>query len=59
MGYLTIDKFNIIFMERTKQNVKDFDNPNKFTHLINSLLGLMIDLVLKKTTNKTLKPTFN
>lgn len=41
MGYPTIDKFDIKFIERTKQNVKEFDKPNKFTHLINSLVGLI------------------
>ena len=41
MGYPTIDKFDIKFIERTKQNVKEFDKLNKFTHLINSLVGLI------------------
>ena len=41
MGYPTIDKFDIKFIERTKANVKTFKSPNKFTHLINSLLGLI------------------
>lgn len=41
MGYPTVDKFDIKFIERTKANVKSFDKPNKFTHLINSLLGLI------------------
>ena len=41
MGYPTIDKFDIRFIERTKANVKEFDKPNKFTHLINSLVGLI------------------
>jgi hypothetical protein len=41
MGYPTIDKFDIKFIERTKQNVKDYDKQNKFTHLINSLVGLI------------------
>jgi len=41
MGYPTIDKFDIKFIERTKANVKSFKSPNKFTHLINSLLGLI------------------
>ncbi|RAR70625.1 HEPN family nuclease [Flavobacterium aciduliphilum] len=41
MGYPTIDKFDIKFIERTKQNVKEFDKTNKFTHLINSLVGLI------------------
>ena len=41
MGYPTIDKFDIKFIERTKQNVSEFDKTNKFTHLINSLVGLI------------------
>lgn len=41
MGYPTIDKFDIKFIERTKANVKSFNRPNKFTHLINSLIGLI------------------
>lgn len=41
MGYPTIDKFDIKFIERTKQNVEESDNPNSFTHLINSMLGLI------------------
>ena len=41
MGYPTIDKFDIKFIERTKANVRSFKSPNKFTHLINSLLGLI------------------
>ena len=41
MGYPTIDKFDIKFIERTKANVKSFKRPNKFTHLINSLIGLL------------------
>jgi len=41
MGYPTIDKFDIKFIKRTKTNVKSFDHPNTFTHLINSLIGLI------------------
>ncbi|HEY5123858.1 MAG TPA: HEPN family nuclease [Ignavibacteria bacterium] len=41
MGYPTIEKFDIIFIERTLANVKEFVNPNTFTHLINSLVGLI------------------
>lgn len=41
MGYPTIDKFDIKFIERTKANIKTFNKPNKFTHLINSLIGLI------------------
>ena len=41
MGYPTIDKFDIKFIERTKQNVTAFNKPHKFTHLINSLVGLI------------------
>jgi hypothetical protein len=41
MGYPTIEKFDIKFIERTKANVIEFDKPNSFTHLINSLVGLI------------------
>ncbi|WP_161805860.1 HEPN family nuclease [Pedobacter sp. Hv1] len=41
MGYPTIDQFDIKFIERTKQNVASFSGPNKFTHLLNSLIGLI------------------
>jgi hypothetical protein len=41
MGYPTIDKFDIKFIERTKENLKEPDLPNSFTHLINSLIGLV------------------
>jgi hypothetical protein len=41
MGYPTIDKFDIRFIERTLTNVKMFRYQNRFTHLINSLLGLI------------------
>ena len=41
MGYPTIERFDIKFIERTKDNVKEFDKPNSFTHLINSLVGLI------------------
>ena len=41
MGYPTIDKFDIKFIQRTKANVKGFTGDNKFTHLLNSLIGLV------------------
>lgn len=41
MGYPTIERFDIEFIKRTKSNVEEFDDGNKFTHLINSLLGLI------------------
>jgi len=41
MGYPTIDKFDIKFIERTKENLKESELPNTFTHLINSLIGLI------------------
>jgi hypothetical protein len=41
MGYPTIDKFDIKFIERTKEYVKKSVLPNTFTHLINSLVGLI------------------
>lgn len=57
MGYPTIDKFDIKFIERTKQNVKEFDKPNKFTHLINSLVGLIfIPNEFHKKGRRTYKP---
>ena len=41
MGYPTIDKFDFRFIERTLSNVKASRSPNKFTHLINSMIGLI------------------
>lgn len=41
MGYPTIDKFDIKFIERTKENVNESVLPNTFTQLINSLVGLI------------------
>lgn len=41
MGYPTIDKFDIKFIQRTKENVAKFNGDNKFTHLLNSLIGLV------------------
>lgn len=59
MGYPTIDKFDIKFIERTKQNVTEFDKPNKFTHLINSLVGLVfIPNEFNKKSNRTYKIDF-
>ena len=41
MGYPTIDKFDLNFIKRTKENVATFKGDNSFTHLINSLVGLI------------------
>ena len=41
MGYPTIEKFDVRFIERTKENVANFTGNNKFTHLLNSLIGLI------------------
>lgn len=41
MGYPTIDKFDFRFIERTIDNVRASKSPNTFTHLINSLIGLI------------------
>jgi hypothetical protein len=55
MGYPTIDKFDLRFIERTLENVKLAKNPNKFTHLINSLVGLIF---LPHEFNKKGKRTY-
>ena len=55
MGYPTIDKFDIKFIERTKQSVAKFDKPNKFTHLINLLVGLIF---IPNESNKKGKRTY-
>lgn len=41
MGYPTIDRFDVKFIERTLTNIKAANSPNKFTHLLNSLIGLI------------------
>lgn len=41
MGYPTIVDFDLKFIERTKANVKSASSPNTFTHLINSMIGLI------------------
>lgn len=59
MGYPTIDQFDVKFIERTKTNVLEFDSPNKFTHLINSLVGLIfIPCEFHKKKRKTYKIDF-
>jgi|ERR1043165_1113574 hypothetical protein len=59
MGYPTIEKFDIRFIERTKANVKQFDKANKFTHLINSMVGLIfIPAEFHKKGKRTYKVDF-
>jgi hypothetical protein len=41
MGYPTISQFDINFIKRTKENL-DCKVTNNYTHLINSLLGLIV-----------------
>lgn len=41
MGYPTITNFDVNFIKRTKENLK-CDVTNKYTHLMNSLIGLII-----------------
>jgi hypothetical protein len=55
MGYPTIDKFDIKFIERTKENLSEFKPSYNFTHLINSLVGLII---IPNEFNKKGKRTF-
>ncbi len=42
MGYPKIAKFDKEFASRTLANVENFEHTNSFTHLINSLIGLII-----------------
>jgi hypothetical protein len=59
MGYPTIDKFDIRFIERTKDNLSTFQRPNAFTHLINSLVGLIfIPIEFHKKGKKKYKVNF-
>lgn len=41
MGYPATDVFDIKFIERTRQNLKEFKGTNNFTNLINNLIGLI------------------
>jgi hypothetical protein len=41
MGYPTINKFDVKFIERTNEILTTYDGNNDFTLLINSLLGLI------------------
>ena len=59
MGYPTIDKFDIKFIQRTQQNVAGFDGDNKFTHLLNSLVGLIfVPHEFNNKGNRTFKVNF-
>lgn len=58
MGYPTIDKFDIKFIQRTKENVAGFDGDNKFTHLLNSLVGLIFVPHEFNNKGKTFKENF-
>ena len=59
MGYPTIDKFDIKFIQRTKENVKTFQGDNKFTHLLNSLVGLIfVPHEFNNKGKRTLKVNF-
>lgn len=54
MGYPSIDKFDFRFIERTISNVGVPKIPNTFTHLINSLIGLIfIPAEFKKKGRRT------
>lgn len=58
MGYPTIDKFDIKFIQRTKENVAEFNGDNKFTHLLNSLVGLIFVPHEFNNKGKTFKVNF-
>ncbi len=58
MGYPTIDKFDIKFIQRTKENVAEFKGNNKFTHLLNSLVGLIFVPHEFNNKGKTFKENF-
>jgi hypothetical protein len=41
MGYPTISQFDVNFIQRTRENLK-CEVTNRYTHLMNSLLGLIV-----------------
>lgn len=41
MGYPTTSFFDITFIERTKDNLNNFNGDNNFTNLINNVIGLI------------------
>ncbi|NOT48135.1 MAG: hypothetical protein HOP17_10365 [Acidobacteria bacterium] len=42
MGLPSIENFDVSFIQRTSDNLKDYNGPNDFTMLLNSLLGLIV-----------------
>lgn len=55
MGYPNLEKFDVELLERTYRNLSSNSIENRFTQLINSMLGMII-LPVEYNADKDLKP---